>query len=376
MKIIAISGSTIPSTTANSVQTMKAVQALASLGHNVSLIVPLENSRAKEREWSFLSEHYGLEKEFLITFLPSSSRKLFFYTAVRHAKKQNPDLLYVWPIQTAVLGLLFDIPVMLEMHDLPSGRGGPFWFRYFRDLKGKKTVSVITRALHELLIDHYGKGMSDLNTVIAPNGVELERFTNLPAPPEARKQLGLNQVKTVLCAGHLYKGRGVELFLELARIFQGQGVQFLWVGGNKKDIEHWKTEAANLENVVFAGFVPNAQLPLYQAAADILIMPYGTTISISSGLGNSEKISSPMKMFEYLATGRPIISSDLPVFREVLNKENAVLCPPGDPESWTREINRLLADPEASERYSTEALTSAQKYSWDERARKILKAAE
>ncbi|HWS24117.1 MAG TPA: glycosyltransferase [Anaerolineales bacterium] len=376
MKIIAISGSAIPSTTANSVQTMKAVQALAALGHEVSLIVPLDNSRTKEREWSFLSEHYGLEKEFLITFLPCSSRKLFFYTAVRHAKKQNPDLLYVWPIQTAVLGLLFDISVVLEMHDLPSGRGGPFWFRYFRDLKGKKAVSVITKALHELLIDNYGKGVSDLNAVIAPNGVELERFAKLPAPPEARQQLGLKQEKTVLCAGHLYKGRGGELFLELARNFQNQGVQFLWVGGNKKDIEHWRLEAAGLENVVFAGFVPNAQLPLYQAAAEILIMPYGTSISISSGMGNSERISSPMKMFEYLATGRPIISSDLPVFREVLNKENAVLCPPDDAESWTREINRLLVDTDACERYSTAALISAQNYSWVERARKILKAAE
>lgn len=376
MKIIAISGSAIPSTTANSVQTMKALQALTILGHEVNLIVPLENSRSREREWSFLAEHYGLEKEFLITFLPCSSRKLFFYTAVRHAKKNSPDLLYVWPIQTAVLGLLFDLPVVLEMHDLPSGRGGPFWFRYFRDLKGRKTVSVITKALYELLIDNYGKGMSDMKAVIAPNGVELERFSDLPDPHQARSQLGLSETQTVLCAGHLYKGRGVELFLELARFFSNDNIQFLWVGGNKKDVEHWKLEAESLKNVIFTGFVPNAQLPLYQSAADILIMPYGTTINISSGMGNSEKISSPMKMFEYLATGRPIISSDLPVFREVLNKDNAVLCPPGDVKSWSREIKRLLTNPDTAHQYSQAALVSAQKYSWVERARKILQAAE
>jgi len=375
MKIIAISGSTIPSTTANSVQTMKAVHALAELGNEVELIVPLENSRSAEREWEHLAEHYGLKTRFKISYLPSSSRKLFFYTSVRQAKRSQPDLLYVWPIQSAVLGLLFDLPVVLEMHDLPSGRGGPFWFRYFRDLKGKKTVSVITKALHELLIDNYGKGMSDLNTVIAPNGVEIERFADLPDPIEARKQLGLPEAKTILCAGHLYQGRGVELFIDLAKNFESSGHRFVWVGGNKKEMEHWRAVSAELTNIEFVGFVPNAQLPLYQAAADILLMPYGKNISISSGMGNSGKIASPMKMFEYLATGRPIISSDLPVFREVLNSENAVLCPPGDLAAWTREIERLLADTDASADYSRNALKAALYYCWTERARKILQAA-
>lgn len=375
MKIIAISGSAIPSTTANSVQTMKAVHALAELGNDVELIVPLENARSAERAWEYLAEHYGLKTHFKISYLPSSSRKLFFYTAVRQAKKQQPDLLYVWPIQSAVLGLLFDLPVVLEVHDLPSGRGGPFWFRYFRDLKGKKTVSVITKALHELLIDNYGKGMSDLNVVIAPNGVELERFERLPDPIQARTQLGFAEAKTILCAGHLYQGRGVELFIELAQTFEKNGYRFVWVGGNKKEVALWKEASAGLTNIEFVGFVPNAQLPLYQAAADILLMPYGTKISISSGMGNSGKIASPMKMFEYLATGRPIISSDLPVFREVLNAENAVLCPPGDLSAWAREIERLLGDPEMRANYSKSAKNAAKFYSWTERARKILQVA-
>lgn len=375
MKIIAISGSAIPSTTANSVQTMKAVHSLAEIGNEVELIVPLENSRSLEREWEYLAEHYGLKTRFKISYLPSPSRKLFFYTAVRQAKKAQPDLLYVWPIQSAVLGLLFELPVVLEMHDLPTGRGGPFWFRYFRDLKGKKTVSVITKALHELLIDNYGKGMSDLNAVIAPNGVEIERFENLPEPAEARKQLGFKEAKTILCAGHLYQGRGVELFIELAKTFESANYRFVWVGGNKKEVTYWREASAEVSNIEFLGFVPNAQLPLYQAAADILLMPYGKNISISSGMGNSGRIASPMKMFEYLATGRPIISSDLPVFREVLNSQNAILCPPGDAHAWATEIERLLSDANAQATYSKHALESARIYCWTERARKILQAA-
>ncbi len=63
-------------------------------------------------------------------------------------------------------------------------------------------------------------------------------------------------------------------------------------------------------------------------------MPYEREIGISSGGGHSAQVSSPMKMFEYLAAGRAIVASDLPVFREVLNERNAVLCPPERPAAW------------------------------------------
>lgn len=376
MKITAISASQVPSTVANSIQAMKAVHALAQNGHDVTLIVLAGD---KHPTWPELANFYGLRTEFQIEYLPASSRRLFFLSAVQRAKRLKPDLLYVWPLQSAALGLLHGLPVVLEMHDLPCGNFGPLWYRAFRALKGQKRLAVITGALKQALEDKYGRFRAG-ETVLAPNGVEIERFEHLPNPATARRLLKLPEAPTLVCTGHLYAGRGVELFLELATRLRG--VRFLWAGGKPEDVERWKGEAESrgLSNVTFSGFIHNAQLPLYQAAADILLMPYSREIGISSGGGNSAQISSPMKMFEYLATGRAIVSSDLPVFREVLNDDNAVFCPPPSEELgtdkktgfWEGALRALLDDPHRRACLAKQARADAARYSWTERARRIL----
>jgi glycosyltransferase involved in cell wall biosynthesis len=368
MKIVAISGSQVPSNVANSLQAMKAVHALAQLGHAVTLIVPV--SERPHSNWNELAAFYGLQQEFRVEYLPSASRRLFFLSAVRCAKSLKPDLLYAWPLQSAALGLINGLPVVLEIHDLPSGRIGPFWFRYFRDSKGNKRMAVITRALKEALANRYGAVLRQSDVVLAPNGVELERFERLPGPSAARRALGLPEAPTVACTGHVYPGRGVDLFVELAK--KQPGVWFIWAGGKQEDVEAWKVKTQEIPNLKFIGFVHNAQLPMYQAAADVLLMPYSHEIGISSGLGHSAQISSPMKMFEYMATGRAILASDLPVFHEVLDDNNAVFCPPEKVVAWDGALQALFDNPARREELARQARLDAQKYSWTERAKHIL----
>jgi glycosyltransferase involved in cell wall biosynthesis len=371
MKIVAISASQVPSSAANSLQAMKAVHALAQIGHDVTLIVPVTDQ--PHAGWEELAVFYGLQTEFTVEYLPSVSRRLFFLSAVRRAKTLKPDLLYAWPLQSAVLGLMNGLPVILEMHDLPSGRVGPLWFRYFRDFKGRKRMTVITKALREALTERYGAFFPHSEVILAPNGVEAGRFENLPAPAAARRTLGLNEAPTVVCTGHLYPGRGMELFFELAAAPALRDVGFVWAGGRPEDVTAWKARTQGLPNVTFAGFVPNAQLPLYQAAADVLLMPYSREIGISSGSGHSAQVSSPMKMFEYLATGRAILASDLPVFHEVLNETNAVFCPAEDVPAWQQALQTLLFDsPARKDALAQQAARDAHKYLWTERARRIL----
>ena len=373
MKIVCISASQVPSNTANSIQTMKAAHALAQLGHDVTLIVPIvEEVSSANREWTALARYYGLSKKFTIEWLPTISRKLFSLSAVRRANSLKPAALYVWPLQAAMIGLLHGQPTILEMHDLPSGRVGPLYYSYFRDIAGSKRITVITKALKKELDEHYGNVFPEKDVVLAPNGVELERFTNLPNPVTARRHLGLVEAPTVACAGHLYEGRGMDLFLKLAK--RMKDIRFLWAGGRPEDVEHWKTQAITqgANNILFTGFVLNEQLPLYQAAADILLMPYSKQIGISSGMGNSAAISSPMKMFEYLATGRAIIASDLPVFHEVLNEKNAIFCAPDKVLDWEGALRGLLDNPKRCEQLGAQALEDAKNYSWTERARRIL----
>lgn len=227
---------------------------------------------------------------------------------------------------------------------------------------------VITRALRTALDDAYGALLPDGDVILAPNGVEAERFADLPAPQQARRSAGLPEATTVLCAGHLYAGRGADLFLRLAG--ELPKAQFVWVGGTPGDVEQWRVRASaqGLENANFTGFIPNQQLPLYLAAADVLLMPYEHTIAISSGGGNSALISSPMKMFEYLATGRAIMASDLPVFREVLSDSNAVLVPAEDAAAWSESLRTLLRDDARRSKLAAQARADSLRYTWVARA--------
>ncbi len=145
------------------------------------------------------------------------------------------------------------------------------------------------------------------------------------------------------------------------------------MGGRQQDVNTWRERlvAENIGNITLIGFVENSQLPLFQAAADILLMPYERVITGSSG-GNSSTYASPMKMFEYMACKRAIISSDLPVIREVLNPSNAILCPPEDIDAWSQALGSLIYDEEKRKALADQAWLDIQQYTWLERARKAL----
>ncbi|RPJ28809.1 MAG: glycosyltransferase, partial [Chloroflexi bacterium] len=202
-----------------------------------------------------------------------------------------------------------------------------------------------------------------------PNGVDLERFASLPDPLTARRQLDLRLAPTVMCTGHLYAGRGVDLFLALAKSLPQ--AHFVWVGGRPEDIATWKQRVAS-DNLTFTGFIPNRDLPLYQAAADILLMPYSRSIMGSSGTADSASVASPMKMFEYMAAGRAIVSADLPVIREVLNEKNAIFCKPDEAEDWRTAVEALLEDEALRLDLGSQARRDVQGYTWLARARRIL----
>jgi glycosyltransferase involved in cell wall biosynthesis len=367
MNIVAIAGSTIPSDTANSLQVMKACQALVQIGHSVTLIV--QDSGDVKNASVNLQKHYGLQREFPIEWLSSSSRRRFTWDSVQRARALKADLIYSWFPQSAVFGLLNRLPVIFEIHIQPTGLFGPLWHRTFATLRGRKRLVSITRALVELLDRDFHMHLSSEEVVIAPNGVDLERFASLPDPVTARRQLGLREAPTVMCTGHLYAGRGAELFLALAKSLPS--AHFVWVGGRPGDIEVWKGRVES-DNVTFTGFIANHDLPLYQAAADILLMPYSRFILGSSGSADSAAVASPMKMFDYMAAGRGIVSADLPVIREVLNERNAIFCKPDDLENWRLEIQSLLGDETHRITLGQQARRDAEGYTWIARAKRIM----
>ena len=343
MKIACISASQVPSGTANSIQAMKVCQSLAQTGQEVCLLLPGK----VPAPWPALAEQYGLQTPFQVRWLPSRralQRYDFTCGALRQARVWVAEAVYTWVFQAALLALWQWLPLLLELHDRPSGKVGPWLYRRVAANSGKKRLLFITRALRQVLEREQGVILPPGQALVAPDGVDLERYQELPLPEEARRQLDLPQGLTAGYTGHLYPGRGAELLLGLAQRFPQ--LNFLWVGGRPADVEYWRvrTREMDLVNVHLTGFVPNQRIPFYQAAADILLMPYEQVITGSSG-GNTAEVCSPMKMFEYMAAGRAILSSDLPVLREVLGEANAVLCPPppAGAAAWEAALARLSA---------------------------------
>lgn len=371
MKIALIANSRIPSLTANSIQAMKVAQALMQLGHDVRMFAPRETEPIAPE---LLITHYGLRISPNLHLLPSIrglKRLDFIVHAQRAAWKFNADLIYTWLPQSATLGLWMKYPVVLEMHADVTGLMGAWWLRQFWKTRGRKRITVTTSALRNALERSTKLKFENEAVVSAPNGVELERYENLPSPAEARIQLNLPDGLTVGFTGHIYPGRGADLLFELAKGMPY--VNFLWVGGTPELVSFWKSklEEAGAANVTMTGFVGHSRIPLYQAAADVLLMPYSRSISASSGQDIAEVIN-PMKMFEYLASGRAIVSADISVIREVLNENNTVFCKAGETGDWRLAIEALLADEARRVALGAQAQRDVERYSWARREEQVL----
>lgn len=371
--IIACSTTTqLPSETANSIQAVMACSGLKSCGQEVYLFVPGQEPVLFRN----IRDHYGLYGDAFpirrILSRPRLHRADFTFSVLREAKKIHAGLHYTWTIQTAAAAAFRGIPSAYEIHDLPAG-GGIRWFDLYTRAKAPKKVICITAALRDRLLEKFSH-LREEDCLIMPNGFSPEDYASLPDITEAKRQMGFPPERpAVSCSGHLYEGRGSGLFLQLAACIPE--ADFHWFGGTPEAVRDCRKEAARYElsNVTFHGSLSRKQLPLAQAACDILLMPYAREIAGSGG-GNSADICSPMKMFEYMAEGRCIVSSDLPVIHEVLDDSCALFCTPEDIFSWEEGIRALLEDPEKRLRLAAEAKRRSSRYTWQKRAETFLNA--
>ena len=378
MKLFYISNTGIPSRTASSFHVTKMFQAFAQEGICANLVVPRIDNRSVLRKTDFM-QHYGVNLFPEIRYIRATRalrRQDYSVRSALLAKKNGADLVYSRNIAAAVWSSTLGIPTIYESHGLPNSRASQRYFKILTICYAFRYVVVISEALKKLFLKKYGGRLPRNKIVVAHDGVDIERFENLPQPSEAKHKVGLNRKRLVVgYAGHLYEGRGIKLILCLAKLLPE--VQFFVVGGEDEAIARYtrKTEVKELKNIRFVGFVNNAELPLYLAACDILLMPYQRELKVSGG-GNTSGWMSPMKMFEYMATGRLIISSDLPVLREVLNDGNSMLCEPEDVNAWRMAIKRALSDCALRKKLGSQAQRDVKEYEWRKRVRRVLSGIE
>lgn len=193
--------------------------------------------------------------------------------------------------------------------------------------------------------------------LIVPDGVDLSKFPNTRRDEHGR---------TLLYMGNLHHWKGIDILLEAMK--EMPDVQLNIVGGTEERIRHYRELAVTLgvdKRVRFEGYVVPARRFEYYASADAFVLPL-RPVSIAS------YFTSPLKLFEYMAAGRPIIAADLPAIREVLrDEENAIMVRPDDPQALAEGILRVLDDAALGRRLAEQAASDVRSYTWDERAAKI-----
>jgi glycosyltransferase involved in cell wall biosynthesis len=252
---------------------------------------------------------------------------------------------------------------MIELHSSPAAdtQTGAALRKIF-SAKGLLAIVVITESLKTEVAKLYA---IDANRIIVCPDAADDLSRCVP------KQLDGNGRVRVGYLGSLQPGKGMEIIAKLPALCPD--VSFHVVGGSSEQIEGWRLKLADQKNIVFYGHVPPAETGEYLAAFDIALAPNQDKVIVRGGT-DIGRFTSPMKLFEYMSAGRPIIASDLPVLREVLHHDrNAWLCDPTSPETWRDAIMKLARDPAAAMRLAGNARTDFEQYwSWDARAQRLL----
>lgn len=374
MRIAYILNSIIPSTTANSVHVMKMCQALTEEGHDVNLIIPERNGAPGETEDDVFRD-YGVNAQFKITRLKISKVWRtwdFALAAVLAAKRGETEMVFSRLLPAAFLSTTAGIPTIFEIHDVPRGLTGSRLFPYLLGRGYLRRLVVLTEALRSRVEEVWPEAMQRVDVLVAHDAVDLQGFYNLPSPSQARQKVGMDERFTAGYVGSLYHGRGIEAILAMAK--ECPEVYFHIVGGPEEMASSFARHLKmhGIGNVGFKGYVPHTNVPDHLAACEVLLMPYERIVGVSGLGGNTADVCSPLKMFEYLAAGRMVIASDLPVFREVVDDKCMLLLPPEDVSTWTKAIRKAQNDVSWRKKYADAGMALVQNYSWRARARNCL----
>jgi len=376
MRIIYPVPEIFPDPRARFIQIVHTCNALAEKGVEVILMVGIKRGYPRERVLEFygVPEHPNLkvigmpiirrEQKRHFRF---SSHGVFHFSLLLHlffrrSYRNRETVLFLRHIKLAdfvmKLRRFLQNPVVFEAHEV-------FHFAVhherkrdrIRDLESKVYRSVdgivsISRTIKEQLASF---GVLPEAIHVVHNGVEMEWFTITRRLPGS----------SICYTGSLYPWKGVDTLIVAMKYLPDE--KLLIVGGGKR-MEELKRLAATegiAERVSFAGAIPRTEIPGYLSHSKVAVLP--NTPSVPS------QFSSPLKLFEYMACGIPIVASALPVFQEILTDErNAILFEPGNPHSLAAAIKKLIDNPDLAARIGQTAREDARNYTYEKRAEKII----
>lgn len=367
MKILYVHNEKVNSEYANLIQVQAMCKAMANLGHKVVLSVPAgtktDSGKTIQRNGYTLS----LRKAF--------SSKLSQYLSgseIRKAvNKHNPDLVYLRSPLILKAVARYHIAIIIELHNASMHLGKKFldryWTNYLIKVSQKNIVSkfvCISDALSQYWI---GLGLPEKKVETHHDAIDHLMYENPLVKQEARKRVELPQDKMIVSyIGRLYENRGIGDILKLA--CELKALYFVVVGGPAERTEYFRSIASEkgLNNIVFTGQVPHSEVTLYQYASDVLLALWSKDVPAIN-------YCSPLKLFEYMASGNTIVAHGFPTIKEVLKDEvNAIVIEPDSYEGLKEGVRKAINKQDNA--LGTQARRDVfEKYTWQKRAEDILR---
>ena len=397
MKIAVATGGHIPSFRAHSIAVMKMAKGFYKLGHDVEVLTVERFVEDRlRRQIKDLHEFYGVSSEIKITFFRDD---LFYFENLsiisylyrfldkvtnrrirmirdpekmmsKYCKDYDFDLCYYRGYgRTVYYNVVKNkVPTIMESHI--RNIVNPDLKRAIKVSRSEYFKGLVT--ISELLKHTFVKaGVPEKKVLVLDSGVDLELFEHLPDKMNARKMLNLPLGrKVVVYAGSLFPEKGIKYILLVAE--QLRDVMFVLVGGEAEHVRYWRRYARTrgLGNVRFMGFVSNSLIPIYLAAADALVMPYGKERARIMDIEST----SPLKLFEYMAARKPIISTRIPAIQRIIQHGvNGLLTEPGNVKQLTEYVRYALENEKFAKSLSERAYEMVKDYDWKKRCQKILK---
>ena len=365
----------LPDPRARFIQIMNTCAALARTGTRVVLMAGFKKGWTRER----ILEFYGLPEHpcFTVVRIPIIRREKeksfrFSWHGVFHfcvllqllsmrLHRDEQAVLFIRHIKLAGFILkvrrFIRVPVVFEVHEIFSMNAHTrrkkerMWDLENAVYRKVDAIISISRSIREYLVN---AGIPPEGIHVVHNGIETEWL-----------QRERNAHGDYLCyTGSLYPWKGVDTLISAMKYLPGEQLRIVGGGSRIEDLKMLAAQEGTAGQVDFVGAVPRAEIPEHLCRAKVAVLPNISSIP--------SWFSSPLKLFEYMAYGIPIVASDMPVFQEVLtNGKNALLFEPGNPEALARSIRMLVDEPELAARIGRAAREDAANYTYDRRAEKI-----
>lgn len=376
MKLAYVASPKLFSPGASSIEVMRLAEAMGKVGFDVELVVPhnIQNNGSSKKS---IFEHYGVNPNFKLKLLhsaPGLSLRHFYHgltsALYTYVNRDKYDLVFSRNIFYALLSSrVLRIPTIFDAHHPIDSKAGMLAFKLLKDSDKLLKFVVISDAIAQMCLE---QGLPKEKLTVAPNAVDIDRFNVEISTEEARRKLGLPLDKTIIShIGNIYAGRGIELLIDVSHKFPDALI--LIVGGEESDINKYKTLAVaqGAENVIFTGFIPPSKVSLYFFATDVLTIPYTTKMTTKWGRIETN-CASLLKLAEYMASRRPIVSTNIPAIASTLKDGvNSVLIRPDSVSALEEGIRKVIGDKKLANKIARQAALDSKHLSLENRVSMI-----